>query len=772
MKYGLYNTCVWYKYNGRSFRNFTVKDGLPNNDVIGIYEDRLGRMWSWSITGEFAYFNEGKIVKLTDINNEIKKIFKAGVINGIAIDSLDTIHIGSFNSNIKMKIAFNKKLKKYILLKTKSKDPGIYIKNVNNNNVILFYDNRTPENGINKKYKTQHIINITRNFKNSKIVGEISNPNLRVVQLLNKTILISIQNKLYSLNSSGSLTLIKKYDGVIINLQLDNIGNLWVSQYKKGCYFYKNANIDNKNDRILVPGLSISSLDIDKNNGYWFSTLEKGLIFIQDINITHFKKSNGLVNNNVNKIEIGKNNELFAGTKEGYFVIIKNNSIVNLKLPKLNQKHSLNGILPLDTCVYLCANGLYKYNFKSSLIKLISNHSTYCAVKIEDKVLIGGYEYLIEIATNKIKFKDVEFKINSICNNGKNIYLGEAKGLWSLNNNKLAFLGLKNKILKDKINDLEFKKDELYIATENNGLIILKNQKQIKIDKRNGIISNLCRSILVYKNHLFLATNKGLSEIIFNDKKDFSKYSIRNYTVLNGLISNDVNDVSIYKNKLAIATSKGITLMKIKPLNKIYKLPPIYFTSLRINNKSRQLKDTLSLKYNENNLSFNFNGLVYNLFNEVIYRYRLIGLSSNWKIIKNNNIYFTTLPVGEYLLEVQVKDNDGNWGSDSAKIKMFIHPPFWNNWIFRVLTISFILFVIYIITKKRINVIKNREKEKRKMIKHTALIEKEKAQLYTKSLEMEIKFLSSQMNPHFTFNAMNSIQYFMLNYNSPHFLDS
>ncbi|GAA4455253.1 hypothetical protein GCM10023189_22890 [Nibrella saemangeumensis] len=34
-----------YYYDGKSFRNFTTRDGLINNEIVCIYEDRLGTVW-------------------------------------------------------------------------------------------------------------------------------------------------------------------------------------------------------------------------------------------------------------------------------------------------------------------------------------------------------------------------------------------------------------------------------------------------------------------------------------------------------------------------------------------------------------------------------------------------------------------------------------------------------------------------------------------------------------------------------------------------------
>ena len=52
-------------YNGESFRNFTTKNGLPNNDVNTIIEDKTGRFW-FGTRGDVCYYDGKTITKVTN----------------------------------------------------------------------------------------------------------------------------------------------------------------------------------------------------------------------------------------------------------------------------------------------------------------------------------------------------------------------------------------------------------------------------------------------------------------------------------------------------------------------------------------------------------------------------------------------------------------------------------------------------------------------------------------------------------------------------------
>lgn len=55
-------------YNGKKFINFTVKDGLPNNDVNSIIQDHSGRIW-FGTRGAACFYDGSKFSKITTKKN-------------------------------------------------------------------------------------------------------------------------------------------------------------------------------------------------------------------------------------------------------------------------------------------------------------------------------------------------------------------------------------------------------------------------------------------------------------------------------------------------------------------------------------------------------------------------------------------------------------------------------------------------------------------------------------------------------------------------------
>jgi sensor histidine kinase YesM len=77
-----------------------------------------------------------------------------------------------------------------------------------------------------------------------------------------------------------------------------------------------------------------------------------------------------------------------------------------------------------------------------------------------------------------------------------------------------------------------------------------------------------------------------------------------------------------------------------------------------------------------------------------------------------------------------------------------VTPPFWKAWWFIVSTPLIAVLIGFFVYKKRIKYITNREEQK-------SIIQQ-------RIVETKLEALQSQMNPHFTFNAMNSIQNYII----------
>jgi len=192
--------------------------------------------------------------------------------------------------------------------------------------------------------------------------------------------------------------------------------------------------------------------------------------------------------------------------------------------------------------------------------------------------------------------------------------------------------------------------------------------------------------------------------------------------------------------------------------------PPsfVYAQSIEINQTPVSLStginniEKLSLRYFQNNINIATGIIDYYSKGEGRIRYRLEGLDTNWQYGPDYyTIRYERLPPAKYKLVMQASNSANEFNGPEKFILINISPAFWNTWWFRILAAICIIALIYGFMRWRIQQrfrvqLKNSEKER------------QVAELKQKATELEMQALRAQMNPHFIFNSLNSINRFIL----------
>ena len=171
--------------------------------------------------------------------------------------------------------------------------------------------------------------------------------------------------------------------------------------------------------------------------------------------------------------------------------------------------------------------------------------------------------------------------------------------------------------------------------------------------------------------------------------------------------------------------------------------------------KESPLKKPLSqtkeirLRYNQDVFSFDFVGIHYNNPQQNRHLFMLESLDKTWrKAGEEKTAYYYNVPPGSYIFHVKVSNSDGVWAEKS--IVIIVSPPWWRTWWAYILFALLLAGIIYGVVRYRINKIRRQ---------HEIVLQQHKA------TELEMKALRSQMNPHFIFNTLSSINMFILENN-------
>jgi ligand-binding sensor domain-containing protein len=149
-------------------------------------------------------------------------------------------------------------------------------------------------------------------------------------------------------------------------------------------------------------------------------------------------------------------------------------------------------------------------------------------------------------------------------------------------------------------------------------------------------------------------------------------------------------------------------------------------------------KQPLRLSYTQNFITFEFATLHFSHLRQIKYYYRLSAVDKDWVNAETGGTAsYTNLLPGDYTFSVRAED-----GSDKSQVTSFpfiISPPLWQTWWFRAACILLTGCAIYWLVKKRIGAVRK------------------EAALKQQIAATEMMALRAQMNPHFIFNCINSI---------------
>ena len=130
------------------------------------------------------------------------------------------------------------------------------------------------------------------------------------------------------------------------------------------------------------------------------------------------------------------------------------------------------------------------------------------------------------------------------------------------------------------------------------------------------------------------------------------------------------------------------------------------------------------------------------------FAYRLQNFDVDWiQAGHRHAASYTNVPPGDYVFEVK-SGVDGSWDAVGLQLAIHIEPPFWQTWWFRVLALATVVGIIYLIYRLRM-----------RQIKREAALKSEFDQRIART---EMAALRAQMNPHFVFNCLSSINRFIL----------
>ncbi len=285
--------------------------------------------------------------------------------------------------------------------------------------------------------------------------------------------------------------------------------------------------------------------------------------------------------------------------------------------------------------------------------------------------------------------------------------------------------------------------NDLWIASNGYGLIQLKDDRILKIiSEKNGITSDICTSLFIDSSTVWLGTSKGLNRI----ENAGGPETITRITSANGLPSNLINAIYVVGENVYIGSPSGITYFEKKILLE-KSICLLHIQHVLLNGVKLKKDSYYTFPRNTPNIQINFTAISFKSAGDISYYYRLTGLEDDWKLTTDNYVNFATLPPGDYTFEIKAVNKFGV-ASPTQSVDIIILPAWWQTWLFKAIVALLSITIVILLYRNRIASYKRKEEEKRKVEARYA--------------ELEQQALLAQMNPHFIFNCLNSIQSFVI----------
>ena len=518
---------------------------------------------------------------------------------------------------------------------------------------------------------------------------------------------------------------------------MDEDKNIWVAT-RSGIHYIQINKDGSYESTHLLKGVNTSKVFQDAEKNIWILS-PNGIYKIPSIKIKIYQNENP--DEGISVVKTLFDNRLITGDIVNTIKILYEDFNLKQKtrLSRRNEKIYDLDINHDETELTIAANiGLIQCSIplpKSPQPKSNQLGFKTCKYGPDGKVWVGSYTfagyYENDILTQVLRKRT--YSILPLAD--KETWIGTVNGLYFCKDTSCNKVG--NELLQQDIRDIKKdSKDVLWLATQANGVILFKDGIVKHITTQNGLAGNNCQKIFLEKNYAWVATSRGISKI---DLKDFS---IKNITTADGLPSDNVFDLSKRDNKLYAATSKGLAVFDDS--FEIYSVPPtLSIKSMQINDVDTLLQDFYKLPYTSNDIHFEFNSSSFKNTRGLEYQYRLKGLEDKWLTTTFSEANFRSLPPGDYSLSVKAKTPNSDWSNEKT-VSFFIEKPFWQTYWFYGLIFLFFFLIGALFFYGIANEFKRRNEVQKKL------------------MESQLTALRAQMNPHFLFNSLNSIQEFII----------
>lgn len=717
------------RYSGTGFEYFNDSNGFASTSVNAITEDQRNHIWFGTSDGVFRYdgkqfhsYNELRGVtdnNVLDVFCDNKGVIWATTSNGVSRIDLPDIDNFFQDDGLSSDI--------------------VYSVNQDQNGQLWFgtYLGITvhSERGFNKFRKFGSILT-------ERIEKILHTPSGR-------TFFASYGGGV-GIIDGDDLAFLTVSDGlpsnIIKDLLVDREGNLWFATWNGLCRYNGNQFITFSIDDGLN-STNLLSIARDSSNRIWFGTLTGGLNYYFGGQIRSIGQEQGLTSSTIWSISTDIHGHHWFGTTSGPLKMDLNDLSITNTYPELENLiiYTIQHNSDEHRMYFGTDLGLYITSEDTEGFELINKGSGLKNEKV--RVLYEDSDKNLWIGTMGGTF--VRRPSGEISDFNKTFNIPEAP-VTSITQDSTG------KIL---ISTYDFGVFIYNKAAPDSGLAVINSDNGLYSNK--VLFSNFDRG-----KNLWLGTSNGLDLIDWDKYLSVGTVNIRHFNKSNGYHGVETNAMcSDRAGNLWFASVNGAIRVNTRSGLKESTLPLLRLTNINLFNGNIDWKKkpiemdpktglpvSMLLGHDNNDISFNFQGVYLSEPEEILYQFYLEGFDETWSPASEQTFAnYSNLGPGEYVFKVRVSSNGNEW-TNPVTFSFGIKPPYWKTPFFYFLYVAvtvggiFLFFRIRTRSLQRTQAILREKVEQRTQELNEKNLELEKLSIVASETDNAVLIFDEKMN--------------------------
>lgn len=513
---------------------------------------------------------------------------------------------------------------------------------------------------------------------------------------------------------------------------------IWVAGTLPGVSMIKDHSLSKTSD-FFYKNYFISDIYEDYEGNILLSTFDKGVLIIPNRNIPDVIDT--FRDDPVTALYFDPEIGLMLGSSQGKIMTYKNKVLTTIrdvgKRPiGLIYGDTINNLVFFDDEYIRAIDKFSKtiYNLNSASLKS-------AAIKSKNEFYIGTNLGILKGENKKGKKISIEWvldpkcRVYSIAYNTSDslLYAATSNGTFAIN----EFSVKKVKYNSEDIfpNFLYYSQKKIYATDKKNGILVIKNGEIIQLI--HPIIQNKIEhlnKINIYKNTIIGKSSNGFFQFDMNGKL------LKNIHSMFGFPSQRIIDFALQGEKLWVSHAGGVQEIDLDYYQLNILTPPIRINKILVNDEEHEKNILGELKSNQRKVQFFLSSPTLKNKKAIRYFYFLDGYEKNWNVntFESNVVTYNALSPGTYTFYVK-SENQGKFSKLLAYSFIIAEPYYYRWWFIFTTGILFvsIVFSVYLWQLK---------------------IQDKKSKILNELNASKLTAIQSQMNPHFIFNSLNSIQ--------------